>query len=479
MKRQRKKTGQDQFTRTMFTAAIIGLSIIVLTVAYMFKLFAGDKVGAHLVGGHQESFSHELEEGEPASHSLVGVIYNINSRNIKIWDIEAEKHLKVNIKRSTEIKDKHGRLMTRHDIQKGSIVEITYKIKDKEILSIQESTRAWEEVGVTNLNIDMENNIIKMNNHKYQYRDDVMVTNMESTQIDLSYINSSDTLKVRGIDNQILSIQVLETGGYLKLANVPSSQGVVEIGNNKIYQIGEIQDGIPLPVGDHKIVIHINGYEPYLEHIELTEEEIYTINLGQMKEIISSLNIRVVNTNEDYTVKINNKSYKKGETIKVKPGDYTLGVVAEGFKPLELQINIKEGHQSLSINLEEEEQIEDGSQPSNQTNTRPNTRPGNSNNTNKNTGSNSSSNTGSNTGNKEKAEEEIKTVQIIIETEPAEAQVFVSGVYKGTTPTLTGLKPGEYSITIEKEGYNTLYSTIIIDASNSQKGFLYTLEEEE
>lgn len=479
MKKQKKKTGQEQFKRTIFTVGAIGLSIIVLTTIYMFKLFAGDKIGAHLVGSHQQLPSQDLEGEKPASHSLVGVIYNINSRNIKIWDVDEEKHLKVNIKRSTEIKDKHGRPMTRHDIQKGSIVEITYKIKDMEILSIQESTRAWEEVGVADLDIDMEKNIIKMGNHKYTYRDDIIITNMESTQIDLSYINSSDTLKVRGIDNQILSIQVLETGGYLKLANAPANQGVVEVGNNKIYQIGEIQDGIPLPIGDHKIVVHIDGYEPYLEHVTLTEEEIYTINLGQMKEIISSLNIKVVNTNQDYRVRINNKNYKKGETIKVKPGEYTLKVVAEGFKPLELQINIKEGHQSLSINLEEEEQIEDGSQPSNKTNNRPNT----NNNTNKNTGSsnnnNTGSNTGSNTGNNEEVEEEIKTVQIIIETEPAEAQVFVSGVYKGTTPALTGLKPGEYSITIEKEGYNTLYSTIIIDASNAQKGFLYTLEEEE
>ena len=74
--------------------------------------------------------------------------------------------------------------------------------------------------------------------------------------------------------------------------------------------------------------------------------------------------------------------------------------------------------------------------------------------------------------------EETQTVQIIIETDPGGAQVFVSDVYKGITPTLTGLKPGEYNISIEKEGYTTLYTTVIIDISNKQKSFLYTLEKE-
>ena len=237
---------------------------------------------------------------------------------------------------------------------------------------------------------------------------------------------------------------------------MPIQEGVMEIDNNRIYQLEEIKDDIPLSQGEHKIVVQMKGYHPFVEKVNIKEAVVYEIDLQNVEKSMSNLVVNVINTPVDYKIEINQQTYKKDEAIQVTPGSYRLKITADGFNPFERQIELKEGDQRIDVTLEEKEkELENDSD---QVPELPKPKPENK--------------------AEEEKEEEIRTVQIIIETEPEEAQVFVSGVYKGTTPALTGLKPGEYNISIEKEGYATLYTTIIIDGSNKQKSFLYMLEKQ-
>ena len=49
---------------------------------------------------------------------------------------------------------------------------------------------------------------------------------------------------------------------------------------------------------------------------------------------------------------------------------------------------------------------------------------------------------------------------IILETNPKEAMVFVNGEYRGKTPMVLRLKPGNWELTFVKEGYHTLVLSI-------------------
>lgn len=454
---------KNNFIQTMIITGVAGLVIVIIAIIYMMRLFGGEKLGPEVSYDPLTPLSENLAQENPASSSLTGVVHEIGISNIKVWDIEKNNYVEMRIKRSTQVKDAYERPISQREILLGALVELTYEKKSDNLLSIQESPNAWVETEVAAIDIDRDNKSITISKRQYHYTEELLILDRELNLAQISDINRFDTLKIAGVKDQIWSIQILEPAGYLKLASLPTKEGVLEIGNNKRYQLREIEDQIPLSSGEHKIVIHMDGYQPYGSHVDIIAEEVHVIDLRGVEEITAHLSVRVSNSISDYTVRINNTSYKKGDQINIKPGKYPLKVMAEGFQTREMEVDLKEGNQRVNITLMKEgsQESKEEAKPNKSPNVSPSKKPEREDHS------------------QEEKAEEITTVQIIIETDPQEAQVFVGGVYKGTTPALTGLKPGEYEITIEKEGYSTLYSTIIIDASNAKKGFLYTLQEEE
>ena len=457
MSKGKKKSSQKQFIKTMIITGVLGLSIMMIVMLYMIKLF-GQKKAAVVAEPLTPIIGNiSSEDVEVEAEEIRGVVHEIGAKRkrITIWDIEEKQHIKMSIKDKTQMTDRYGKPMSIQEIELGDIVEITYQAKQKDILTIQKSAKAWIKSELLEIDINAQSKTIKIGNTKYDYTSDLMVINDELEKIDINNINNLDTLTIKGLDNTIWSIQVVKSAGYLKLSNIPTTEGTIEIGNNIIYRLEEIEDNIPLSGGQHKIVIRMEGYKPFVKHINISTKQIEELNLEEVEEAVADLKLMVTNPGVDYKIYIDNKTYRKEEAIKVKPGQYTLKVAAEGFKTYEGEIELEEGSRRINISLQSDHESavpEAGGQNTNQESPKADSNPS--------------------------PIEEIKTVQIIIETDPADAQLFVNGVYKGKTPTLTGLKPGEYSITLEKEGYSSLYSTIIIDASNAQKGFLYTLQKE-
>ncbi len=470
MNKQRKKSSQKQFMQTMIMSGVLGSVVLMVVMIYMIKLFGTKK--ATVVDNTMPTLSDNYHR-EIESEEIIGVVHEIapKRKNIKVWDIKEKQFSKVYIKERAQMKDAYGKPMSVQEIQIGDIVEITYEPDKKEVLILQKSARAWKKSNISNIDINTSSKIINIGNKQYEYSNDIIVTNDNLEIVNISDINSLDTLEIKGIDDTIWSVQVIQAAGYLKLINIPTKKGNLEIGNNKIYRLDEIDDDIPLPGGKHKIVVRMEGYKPFATYLTISTNQIEELDLKDVEEEVVNLRVRVTNTEEDYKVHINDKTYKKDEAITIKPGVYTLKVSAGGFKTWAMDVRLEEGDRKINLALQPEKKEPEAQSQQNPVINSPNINNSNTNNSNTNTQE-------SYIPEANPPVEEIKTVQIIIETDPADAKVFVGGVYKGTTPALTGLKPGEYSITIEKDGYSPLYSTIIIDAGNAQKGFLYTLQKE-
>lgn len=469
--RQGKRSSQKQFLQTMIITGIVGASIMLMVALYMIKLFAPKKVKT--IPDQLPPMVQNQEDKE--SKSMVGVIELIGTRNknIILRNTQENETLKMQIKNQTEIKDSYGKLMSKQELQIGDILEVIYEQKSSDILILQKSDQAWERRDITSPKIDDEYKTIKIGNKQYDYTSDILIINEQLEQVEIGEINPFDRLTIKGLNNTVWSVQVLESAGYLQLINLANQEGSIEINNNQRYNLKEIQDNISLPAGSHKIVIRMKGYLPLAKTINIATGEAYGIDLKDAQEAIARLNVKVTNTQIDYKVEIDNKTYKKGEIIEVKPGKHSLRLTAEEFKTVEMQLALEDGEVNINVRLEPKPVEVEPTEPKEPKVDKPtletpklekpkveipkvgNNQPA------------------------QEVEEEIKTVQISIETDPIEAQVFIGGIYKGTTPALTDLRPGEYSISIEKQGYSTLYSTIVIDASNAQKGFLYTLQKQE
>lgn len=472
MDKRGRKSSQKQFMQTMIIAGVLGLSVMMVAMLYMIKLF-GPKKATVLPEDIMPTTENQSKE-EVDTEEIKGVVHEIGStrKNIKIWDIQNQQYVTVLVKEKAHITDAYGKPMSAREIGLGDMIDVTYETRKQEVLTLQKSANAWTKSDVTGIEVIAQDKTIKIGNTTYRYTTDIMITNDDLETVDISEINSLDALEIKGVGDTIWSIQVVRAAGYLQLSHIPTTKGTIEIGNNKFYRLEEIDENIPLPGGQHKIVVRMEGYRPFVKQITISTNQIQVLDLREAEVAVANLKINVVNTEVDYKVQIDGKVYKKDEAITLKPGQYTLKLKAEGFKQVQMEIRLEEGDRIIRITVQpEEEESTPETQQQNTTQQKP-------------TSQNPTVQTpapSKPTPEKPKPAppvEEIKNVQIIIETDPADAKVFINGVYKGETPAVTGLKPGEYSITIEKDGYTSLYSTIIIDASNAQKGFLYTLQKE-
>ena len=61
-----------------------------------------------------------------------------------------------------------------------------------------------------------------------------------------------------------------------------------------------------------------------------------------------------------------------------------------------------------------------------------------------------------------------KKVEVHIDSYPSGAEVYISEIYRGTTPLEVYLEPGEYTLKLKKEGYRTLTEMLFI-ASSEEK----------
>lgn len=441
-----KKSSEKQFIKTMIITGVIGLSIMMITMLYVIKIFGSKKVNTP----PKELLTETITpKSVPVSTTINGVVHGTlqEGKNIKIWDIKQEEYINIVIANETEIKDSYGKPMTAREIQVGEIMEVTYDIDTKIAVTIRKNTIAWTKTGVNGAEINHTNETITIGNEIYSYTSNLIVNNEEMETIKINTIGEHDTLTLKGMDKTVWSITITQSPGYIKVFNSPVEEGSIEIDNNRIYSLEEINESIPLPAGEHKVVIKLRGYEPIVENVNITKDAVYNIDLKDAKQTISNLSINVVNTAKEYTAQIDNKRYKKGEIIKLPSGEYTLRITAKDFETFEQKVNLESGDQLIDVIL----------QPKNDS-------PENKKDNDK----------------KDETEKpkQNKTVQIIIETEPEGAQVYINGVHKGITPTLTGLKAGEYSVSIEKSGYSSLNTIIVVDDSNAQRAFLYTLQKE-
>ena len=191
----------------------------------------------------------------------------------------------------------------------------------------------------------------------------------------------------------------------------------------------------------------LKGYEPITRTITIESGKTLELDHEEFKRLQTTLNIQVLNTDQDYKVKIKDKVYKKGEVITLPTDTYTVEITASGFKPYVQTLNLQEGNVVMKANLVSEvsEEEESSSEPESKK--------------------------------EEQDNNQANQVdyKVSISSDPKDAEVYINGAYKGITPFKGTLEVGEYSIILKKEGYKNYETNILIDQSDDQNSYLYTL----
>lgn len=358
---------------------------------------------------------------------------------------------------TSKLYDKYGSALSMEQVEAGSIVDITF-LKTKKLLNTMTmSPNAWEYSGVTNFSIDENIGEMDINGGRYRFDKSLMVY-MDSKKGELMDINAVDTLKIRGVDRKVCTINIEEGHGYLRVKNQDYfTDGWIEIGSKIIRKVSDDML-IAVPAGSYDVTLSKNSVV-IDRSIVIEKNKEAELDLGDVayEDVYKSGNIIMVMTPTEAEVYVDGKEVDTSAPIQLEYGIHQLIARAEGYQSLTQYIKVGQENATLEISLEKEvtpitpmPKVTTTPMPE-----KPIPQPAQV--------SPAVNNTSSS---------KVEGYKITIST-PASAEVYMDGNYMGVAPISFTKVSGSHEITLRKEGYNTRSYTISADTSKRDETFSF------
>ncbi len=434
------------FVKAMIITALVGLTSLMVILFIGVRWFVDEKTP-------DDVYTQQPEVEVPVvpfNSTILGVVEAIEGDKIQLFDIEKRQKVEAIIEPMTAIKDAYGKVMPKETLSVGSIVALVYEPKEDRLLEVSTAIQAWIKTEMKVAQLDQASRTIKIGASTYKYNDNTVIFDKAGNRLTNYDVGVYDVLELKGIDDNVYSIQVLEKQGYLELLHIPSNEGVVEINLNRQIPMGSVTGPIPIASGNHEIVIRVQGYQPVRQKIKIEPDATTTVDLDALEKAITRLTLQLPADVTAYTLTIGGVDYTGTMPIEITSGAYDIEIKAEGYKTWKQHLLLNELEMSVTVLLEKKAGLT--------------TTPGV---TTTPEGDTESGETGQTTP--------PTHYKVAINTEPAGADVYIDGKHKGQTPYTVELELGMHTIQLKKEGYETYETTIQLDHSDTQNNYLYRL----
>ncbi len=382
------------------------------------------------------------------SEMMTMLVKSIADNNIIGLDVKSKKDFTYSITHGTKIDDGYDNSLLISQIKKGEIVQIVYQTDKKKVISISKSPEARTINRVSGANVDTQSGQINVVGSSYNYTNDTLVLTSAGELLPINAITPFDIITIKSIGKEVFSVVREEAGSQLIIEGAPKADGTFELDRSRIFRISELGEPIGVIPGEHRIVFDIDGYKTISEVITVAEGEVYTISLKNAQAVYSTIIPKVSVEDVEYTIKIKDKTYKKGDKIELQQGTYTVSIEAEGYKTWSKKITTS-GYSEYELYVYLEKDNGDilptqAPTPSPEIETQ--------------------------------EEETVKEEQeVTLNTNPIGSKVYINGSYRGETPCTVTLKNGSYGVIFEKDGYAPYSTNIMLDGSSDKPGYLYDL----
>ncbi len=444
-----------EFVRNIIIASVIGLITLMIVLFIVLQSYLGKQDNQNTYTKIQEEKEEEPEID--LSETLIVRVEQISINHIIGYDIYNKETISKPLNDRVTISDAYGNACPISQIKEGDIVDIDYQQEKDKIVSISKSPKAqvWNKIsGVT---VDRALRQISISGTSYNYSEETIVTDVKGVPKNIEAITPFDIISVQALDQDVWSVTIEDVAASLNLLDLPTNNGQIEIDNSRLLMFKDVKEPIMMIPGKHKIVIKMKGYMTItMPEFEVSSGEIYNMSLKDAEIAYTNIVINVAPRISNYTVNIGGTIYKPGDEIKLAQGEYTIEVSAEGYesqsKKVDLLQDVNLETKTVAINFSLVPLPEESEEPSE-------------------TPEPESNGAISIETNKYSANGRTITVN----SEPEGANVYVDGELKGVTPYMLTLDNGTYDIKLEKVGYDTYKTNIILDGSNDQSVFLYSL----
>jgi len=429
-KKQVKTIAMMLFCTAMFLGACASDKVINDTVTEITKEERGD-TGFILTG----------PDSYDSADTPIVVDIDEDDKTVTFLNLDKGKNYTLSMDGTTKLYDKYGESVALNQIEKGSIVDITFLKSKKHLTSMQISPQAWNyddveryEINQIKDEVSIGKEIFKLSEHTQYLSNGRRIEEME--------LHPSDVLTFRGIDKEILSVTVEKGHGYLRLSNDEYFiGGWIEIGQSLIQRITEDML-LTVPEGSYDVNVSHNG-NGGIRRVVINRNEESTLDIGDFEiaepkygSILFSV------TPADAKLYIDGTEVDASKPVSLEYGIHQLIAKATDYQTITRYLRVGSESAGFDIVLDKIEKESSTESTSDES---------------------SSSSTETDT---------VTDYYKVYIDAPEKVEVYLDGNYVGISPCSFRKQAGTHVITLRKTGCEARSYTIQVDAE--EKDFSYS-----
>lgn len=440
---------------------------------------------------------YKLKEVTPSPDIIIakdaeftGVLKDIDdaASTVTLYNLSSFCDTTLQISGGTLVYNADGLPTTISSMDVGMLLTVAYSAdEDMKALEVRPCADSWCYNDIVNWSYDDTEMVFKIADTKYKYDNTLVILDGRTVQ-DIMSLNSVDRLRAYGIGRNIYSLVVDKGHGYIRPVSFSDFVGgVMRVG----YELNQ-------PVTEDMIVVVPEGtYEVTMRNGDLTGTK--QIDIERNKETVLDMSeFRQKPENKGQVIfkiapygaelYLNGRLVDYAEPVELNYGSHDVQVELTGYSTYVGILDVKSPNPTIVINLSEEEA--DNSEGDSSDNKNDNTDDDNMDNDNvtsppaedtKPTSAPASAATSApaadsdkdessvtetdktNTPKKEIQYDKLHTISV---KEPAGAEVYLNGEYKGIAPCTFPKQIGNETITLSSSGYVTKSYTVVIANDN-------------
>lgn len=375
-----------------------------------------------------ESPSADSDMEAVQAKDFTGIVtgLDVEAKKLYLYNVNFEKNSILDYTGATDFFSKSGIQMSASQLTLGEAVDIYADSATGKLIKVQISVDVFTDDNVQNVLVNSNESYLTYEGKNYKYRRGAVIFS-DNKLIDIMEISPLDVVTIRGIEGLVYSIVVDQGHGYIRPSHYSDFVGgkmtiagetILGITKNMLVPIREGTYEVTMKKGDFIGTRSIAVYRDAETKMDMSIFKNQKPNVGQVIFNISP---------QGALVYVDNKEVDITSPVTLNYGRHKVFAVLEGYTTYSGTLDVQSANPTVKIDLAEE-------------------------NVNVKDNNFTSSSPAPLYDNEHK----------ITVSEPAGAQVYLNGVYKGIAPVSFAKAIGTQTITLSKSGYTTKSYTVEI-----------------
>lgn len=370
--------------------------------------------------------STDIKGKGDSSPTMTGVLTFVNLKGLKMHfvDISSGTEYEVPYTGGTDIQDSYGKIKAARAMKLGEIYDVYVSVSGK-ATKIYGSKKAWERNDITGITLDEDARKIGIGASNIVY-EPFTVVESGGARINIAEIVDQDKIVIRGIGDKAYSLSITQGHGFVQFTGIDAFLGgYVSVGDRQLC--GVTKDMlVTAPEGTQVVDIRC-GSKSAAKTVTVPKNGTVSVDFSEFK--VDSVNMGSINfsvTPEGAIMTIDGKEVDYSKPVSLPYGSHKIKLIANHYNDYTTTIIVNQNYVTKIIDMTA-------------------------------TGTGSGSNTTTSTTSVDNTSGYSVSIKA-----PEGAALYVDSEYIGIIPCSFKKSVGKKTITLTKNGYNTISYTVNI-----------------